>query len=283
MDFRPPTPADADEIVAMLVAADIVDFGAPDYDHDALFEEWGEPGFELARDAFITDGAYGLVLRGDARGWVHPDRRGDGLEGALAERLEARARERGLEHVDWQVPRRDAALRAALEARGWEFVRAYADLRLPDTAVDGLPGGEGVRPYDPVRDETAVQELMERCLAAEDAGRVLPLESVLAKNPDTSLWFAADAPDGSLAGAVRCELRPTGFIEGYVRELAVEPAHRGRGIGSALLGAAARELIACGAVGVRLHVRSSNPQALHLYQRLGFAGDWAVDEYRLRL
>lgn len=283
MPFRPPTPEDADAIVAMLVAADIVDFGAPDYDHDALCEEWDEPGLDLEHDAFITDGAYGLLLRGDARGWVHPDRRGEGLEGELAARLEARARERGLGRLDWQVPRPDAHLRAALEARGWESVRAYADLRLPDTAVDGLPAAAAVRSYDDKRDRDAVQGLMERCLGAADAGRVMSLESTLAKNPDTSLWFVADAPDGSLAGAVRSELRPTGFIEGYIRELATEPAHRGRGLGSALLGAAARELVARGSVAVRLHVRSSNPGALQLYQRLGFAGDWAMDEYRLAM
>ncbi len=283
MEFRPPTPQDADAIVSMLVAADIVDFGAPDYDHDALYEEWDEPGFDMERDAFLGDGAYGLILRGDARGWVQPERRGQGLEGELAARLEARARERGQEKLDWQVPRRDAALRAALEHRGWHFVRAYADLRLPDTAVADLPTDDGVRPYDESRDEAAVQELMERCLGAADAGRVMPLESILAKNPDTSLWFVADAPDGSLAGAVRSELRPTGFIEGYIRELATEPEHRRRGLGSALIGAASRALLERGSIAVRLHVRSSNPSALHLYQRLGFAGDWAVDEYRVDL
>lgn len=267
----------------MLVAADIADFGAPDYDHEALQEEWGEPGFELERDAVISDAAYGLLLRGDARGWVHPEHRGRGLEEALAERLEDLARAGGLESLEWQVPRRDTALRAALEGRGWRWERAYADLRLPDSAVGGLPEDPSVRSYDPGRDEQAVQDLMERCLGAEGAGRVLSLESMLARNPDTTLWFVADAPDGSVAAAVRGELRPTGFIEGYVRELATEPAHRKRGLAGALLGAAARELVARGAVGVRLHVRSSNPGALNLYQRLGFAGDWAVDELRIDL
>lgn len=281
MHFRPPTDDDADVIVAMLVAADVADFGAPDYDHTALYEEWAEPGFDRERDAFIADGVYGLVLKTDARGWVHPERRGQGLEEALAERLESRARELGRPHLDWQVPRGDGDLRVALEGRGWSFVRAYADLRMPDTAVDALPG-EGVRPYDPDRDEAAVQDLMERCLGG-DAGRVLPAESLLVRNADTSLWFVAEAPDGSLAGAVRSELRPTGFIQGYIRELATEPEHRGRGIGRALIGAAARELVSRGAVAVRLHVRSSNPDALRLYQRLGFAGDWAVDEYRIEM
>jgi ribosomal protein S18 acetylase RimI-like enzyme len=34
---------------------------------------------------------------------------------------------------------------------------------------------------------------------------------------------------------------------------------------------------------IRLHVRSSNPLALALYQRLGFSGSWQADELRLTL
>ena len=281
MDFRAPTMADADEIVRLLVACDIADFGAPDYDHAALMEEWAEPGLVLERDAVITEGAYGLLLRSDIRGWVHPDRRGEGLEEALAEALEQRARRRGDAAVDWQVPVGDLALRAALERRGYEYLRSYADLRLPDTDVPGLPRGEA-RAYDASRDQDAVQDLMERAFAG-GAGRIEPLESLLARNPDTSLWFVVDAPDGSVAGAVRCELRPTGFIEGFIRHVAVDEPHRGQGIAGVLIGAAARELVARGAVAVRLHVRSSNPRALLVYERLGFRGGWIVDELRLTL
>jgi mycothiol synthase len=279
--FRPPTLADADRIVALLVACDIADFGAPDYDRDALLAEWETPGVDLAADGFVTDGAYGLLLGTDGRAWVHPEYRGRGLGAALAGRLEARARERGLAYLDQQMPRRDTAGRALLEARGYSLVRSYADMRLPDTAVGALPVGN-VRPYEPGRDTDAVQRVVER--AFEDgAGRVEPLEVVLARHPDTTLWFVADAADGSLAGALRAELRPAGFITGYITQIATEPAHRGRGIGSALIGVAARAMVARGAVTIRLHVRSSNPDALRLYERLGFSGRWEADELRLAL
>jgi ribosomal protein S18 acetylase RimI-like enzyme len=281
MDFHAPTAADADAIVAMLCECDIADFGAPDYDLNALHEEWSHPDVDVTRDAFLTDGAYGILLGHDARAWVHPSRRGEGLEEALLERLVARARERGDDHLERQVPRRGDVERAATEARGWELVRSYADLRLPDTAVDALPSG-GTRPYEPGRDDTAVQSLIERAFAG-GAGRVESLETLLERNVDTTLWFVADAPDGSLAGAIRCELRPTGFITGYVRQIAVEPAHRGQGLAGRLIGAAARELVTRGAVAIRLHVRSSNPDALRVYERLGFTGGWEVDEYRLGL
>jgi ribosomal protein S18 acetylase RimI-like enzyme len=281
--FRPPTAQDADAIVALLVACDIEEFGAPDYDHDALMAEWATPGVDVERDGFVADGAYGLLVGTDLRAWVHPERRGAGLGTALAERLEARARERGLDHVQQQVACSNPHAHALLEGRGYAHVRSYAELRLPDSAVGGLPASDRVRPYDGERDEAAVQALMEEVFEG-DVGRLEPLEVVLVRNPDTTLWFVADAPeDGGLAGAVRSELRAAGFITGYVSQLGVRAAHRGQGLGAELLGAAARALVEQGAVTVRLHVRSSNPDALRFYRRLGFTGDWIADEYRLDL
>lgn len=282
MSFRPPTDADADAIVALLCASDVEDFGAPDYDHDALMSEWATPGFDRERDAFLTEGAYGLLLGTDLRAWVGPEHRGRGLGAALAEVLEARAREKGLAYVDQQIPVSDAAGRALVERRGYAHRLSYADLRLADTAVGALPEPDGIRGYDAARDEAAVQALIERVFA-DGSGRYEPLSVLLSRLPDTSLWFVADAADGSPAGAIRTELRASGFLSGYVMQLAVEPAHRNQGIGGRLLGAAGRALVAAGAVEVRLHVRSSNPGALALYERLGFTGGWQVDEYRLAL
>jgi len=282
MDFRAPTQADADDIVRLLVACDIADYGAPDYDYEALMEEWSEPGVDVAKDGFITDGAYGLLLRTDARAWVHPDLRGGGLEDELAELLEERARARGLARLDWQVAAADPEMRAAVEGRGYDYIRSYADLRLSDADVGALPVG-AVRPYDERRDEAAVQALIERAFDGGEAGRIDSLETLKSRHADTSLWFVAEAPDGSLAGAVRSELRPTGFIEGYIRHLATAQEHRGQGIAGTLIGAASRELVARGSIAIRLHVRSSNPKALELYERLGFRGGWLVDEFRLPL
>lgn len=59
-----------------------------------------------------------------------------------------------------------------------------------------------------------------------------------------------------------------GESELRVVEIALLPAFRGRGIGSALLDAVLREARQCGKR-VSIHVETSNP-ALTLYQRLGF-------------
>ena len=283
VEFRPPTRADADTITALLVACDIADFGAPDYDRDALLEEWADPAVDLPRDGFLGDGAYALLAGGYGRAWVHPARRGQGLGAALAERLEARARERGLAQLLQQVPRSVPRARALLEGRGYQLVRSYAEVRLPDTGVAALPPGDAVRPYDDARDEAAVQALMEAALGA-GAGRLEPLDVLLARNPDTSLWRVADAPDGAgVAGALRCELRAAGLIVGYVSQVAVAEAHRRQGIGRALVAAAARELVDRGAAGIRAHVRSNNPRALAFFERLGFTPEWVADELGLAL
>jgi ribosomal protein S18 acetylase RimI-like enzyme len=281
MPFRPPTREDVPEIVAMLIACDVVDFGAPDYDSDALLAEWAQPGVDLERDAFVAPGAYGIILGPLARAWVHPARRGQGLGAAIAARLEARAREKDLPYVEQQAPSRTPAARALLEQRGYEHVRAILELSLDADAAASLAGGP-VRTYAAERDEAALQALFERELAGGRA-RLLPLEGVLAAHPDTSLWFCADADDGSLAAGLRSELRPAGFITGAITQLAVEPAQRRRGIARALAAVASKELVARGADTIRLAVRSDTPEVLAVFEALGFRGDVVIDEMRLPL
>jgi ribosomal protein S18 acetylase RimI-like enzyme len=277
--FRAPTLADADWIAQLVIDCDLIEYGEPDYDRDELLGEWSEPGVDLERDGFVTEGAYGLVLHTTARAWVHPGHRGRGIGTALAERLEGRARERGLPHLDQHVATMDTAGRALLEARGYVLRHSYAFLALPADAVAGLPHG-GAGPYDPARDEQAMQDLLVRAFA-DDGGRIDPLEVVLRRNPDLSLWFVADAEDGALAGALRAEMREND--RGYIAAVGTAREHRGRGVASALIGAAARALVERGATTVTLSVRSSNPGALRLYARLGFRGDWDTDELRLTL
>lgn len=281
MEFRAPTPEDADAIVAMLIACDIDEYGAPDFDREALLAEWALVA-DLERDAILGDSAYGHVLGDDIRAWVDPARRGEGRGTALADALEARMRSRGREFANQQAARANAAARALLEGRGYEHRFAFADLHLPDSAVAALPpAADGVRPYVS-GDAAGIRALLGRAFPGA-TGRLTPLDALLDRGADTSLWFVIDAPDGGLVATVRAELRPRGFLEGYIAAIATDPDHRGRGHAAALLATACRELVARGATGVRLHVRSSNPDALRLYERLGFQGAWRADEYRLRL
>lgn len=138
-----------------------------------------------------------------------------------------------------------------------------------------------VRAYS-ARDEASLQALFERELAGGRA-RLVPLEGVLAAYPDTSLWFCADAPGGGLAGGLRSELRPAGFITGSITQVAVAQQSRGSGIGRALVAAAFRELVDRGADTIRVAVRSDAPDALAFFEALGFSGQVVIDEMRLSL
>ncbi|MEA2171063.1 MAG: hypothetical protein QOF76_4363 [Solirubrobacteraceae bacterium] len=283
MELRPPTRADAEYIVAMLLACDIVDVGWPDYDLDGLLNEWNEPGVvDLAKDGFLAEGVYGLVLGEMGRGWVHPDLRGRGLGAQLAEKLENRARERGLTHIKQQIGRYDHTGMELLRSRGYYESNRFIDFRLPDSAVAGLPAAGDVRAYDPARDAQPMQELLERTVTV--AGRrVIPLEIVLQSAPDLHLWRVFDAPGGGLHGAVRAELRPAGFISGAITLIGVDKDARGRGIGQALVGSVSRVLLARGATEIRITLRADQTDAVNLFENLGFAGENYIVEFRLDL
>ena len=56
----------------------------------------------------------------------------------------------------------------------------------------------------------------------------------------------------------------------WLEELYVEPSHRNRGIGRALLGAACDTAAACGAVAVDLEVDAGHQRVARLYEAEGF-------------
>lgn len=87
-------------------------------------------------------------------------------------------------------------------------------------------------------------------------------------------WTADD--DDFLAKASLLALRgpaPVGFItcsKEWINQVGVVPAERGRGLGSALVLAALQQLRNAGNRQAWLDVNVNNPEAAHLYQKLGF-------------
>jgi ribosomal protein S18 acetylase RimI-like enzyme len=83
--------------------------------------------------------------------------------------------------------------------------------------------------------------------------------------------FAAEH-DGTVVGMVTASERYYTSWAGstlYIQDVYVEPAHRGRGLGAALLGCVAALALARGSPLVELTVREDNP-ARRLYDRTGF-------------
>ncbi|QDA32080.1 ribosomal-protein-alanine N-acetyltransferase [Thermococcus indicus] len=87
----------------------------------------------------------------------------------------------------------------------------------------------------------------------------------LENNPDT---FLVAEYNGKVIGYVMGYLRPD--LEGHIMSIAVDPAYRGNGIGSALLTEVIERLINRGARYIGLEVRVSNENAIKLYERFGF-------------
>jgi len=103
---------------------------------------------------------------------------------------------------------------------------------------------------------------------------------------DEAALRALLAGPGVFALAAHHEGRMAGFVlaraaggEAEILTLAVMPAARGRGLGRALVRAAAARAAMLGAEGLFLEVGTENPAALALYARLGFARVGARKSY----
>jgi ribosomal-protein-alanine N-acetyltransferase len=83
--------------------------------------------------------------------------------------------------------------------------------------------------------------------------------------------FLVATGDGDVLGYVVSDVMPNhGRDIGHVKDLAVRPEARGRGVGSSLLRRALVALSLDGASLVKLEVRAGNDPALSLYRGVGF-------------
>lgn len=91
----------------------------------------------------------------------------------------------------------------------------------------------------------------------------------MAAAPGTALLVAFD--DDEVLGMLTLVLYrvPTG-IRGWIHDVVVDEAARGRGVGGELTAEALRLAERAGAVSVELTTRADRAEANRLYQRLGF-------------
>ena len=93
-----------------------------------------------------------------------------------------------------------------------------------------------------------------------------------------SLWLAAEM-DGTLAGYAGMQ---SVLDEGYIDNVAVDPAFRRRGVASALLRAVTEEALRRGLRFLSLEVRAGNEAAIALYESFGFVAVGRRRGYYLR-
>jgi len=96
---------------------------------------------------------------------------------------------------------------------------------------------------------------------------------------DPGFLVAEPAGDG-VVGYVVADTVPTrGRPLGHVKDLAVHPDARGRGVGTSLLERALGVLRSTGATRAKLEVRRSNRRAISLYREFGFEYHRTLDRY----
>ena len=109
------------------------------------------------------------------------------------------------------------------------------------------------------------------------------LYAELLAKPETVLLLAS--ADGAVIGYGLAHVSPasgtwvadtwqTGDRIGEIESLAVQPDHRGQGVGSRLLTALSAELATAGVRDLVLGVLPGNDAAIRLYQRQGFRPTW---------
>jgi ribosomal-protein-alanine N-acetyltransferase len=122
--------------------------------------------------------------------------------------------------------------------------------------------------------------VIERIGGADDLEGVLAVDEASFSRPWTRQMYESEFlnRDTSRLHILRLpEVRVAGYIatwivvdEVHINNIAVLPAYRGRGYGSALLAHALGEAAAAGAERATLEVRRSNDAARRLYERFGF-------------
>lgn len=155
---------------------------------------------------------------------------------------------------------------AELERRGWA-AEVSAEVRIGALAPVGdvdAPAAGDVR-LTRVPDEEWLGRYGK--VADPDVAR-----EVLARGP--SVWFAA-LPGGRAVGRCVVDGRWAGFAA-----VTVDPAHRREGLATAVMAALARRALEEGASAAWLQVETDNPEALALYDGLGFAPHHTYHHYR---
>ena len=228
--------------------------------------EYGRAWVALDDDDHVI--GYATLEDGYVEVWPHPGRRDGAVARAL---LDAVSRQGG--RLETIVPAAAEDLVALYALRGWTRTREVVRMQI-DVSSEGpapaWPAGVSVRSYEHA-DAAAVHELLVAAFA-ENAEEVPPFarwHPWMTEDPgfDPGVWFLAEA-GAELVGACLC------WREGWVKDIAVRPSWRGRGLGEALLRAAFAEFHRRGAETVGLKVDADNPTgAVRLYERVGMTRD----------
>lgn len=124
-----------------------------------------------------------------------------------------------------------------------------------------------IRPFRP-SDEDAIVSLWRRCGLTRPVND--PRKDIARKSNIQAEWFLVGTLDEAIVATVM-----TGYDghRGWLYYVGVDPAHRGRGIGRAMLADVEHRMRALGCPKINLQVRTGNDGAMAFYRALGYAVD----------
>jgi ribosomal protein S18 acetylase RimI-like enzyme len=228
---------------------------------------WQLPSFDPSRHLWLADGAFGALYAPDEAAV-----RGNAAHvPALLEQIEARAREEGIPQLTFVIPETDEPAWRAYERAGFALLTVVLEMAVDFDAPPPDPAralGVALRTYTDA-DAHAVRGLLDDAYTGWDESYVpFTHEDWVAfmtdhDSFDPACWFLAEA-GGALAGVCLT------WKEGWIKDLAVAPAARSRGLGELLLRHAFARLYERGVRKVGLKVDAHNPtSAIRLYERVG--------------
>lgn len=276
---RPLTLADAGAVTALTAACELHDDGKVEIALEDVVADWARPSTDLAAHTVgVFEGqrlvAYAEVSRARrAEAYVTPDRRGRGIGTALLQWTRATARAGGGTLVGQTVSDRNPAAIALLTAHGYRplWTSWILSIDLPEEpAPPELPAGYAIRRFVSGRDEPAAYRVIEDAFAEWPDREDTPYEDWAAGTIGRERFRPDDLALVDYAGAVvgACLVLRYDGEGAWVHQLAVEKAHRGRGLARALLLDAFRAAWQHGDRSSGL-CTDSRTGALGLYQHVG--------------
>ena len=272
---RPATRDDLAALVGLYERYDVAERGAVDTDEEDVVGDWDAPGVVMESDTLVLEDAgrvvgYAVVSGiGECDSVTDPDRRGEGMEDRLLAWLEERPGT--LEHY---MPNSDAEQERVFRQRGWQparqFWRMWVDLD-PLPPAPSWPEGVRVRAFHRETDARTVHELIGTAFAEIGGQHSRTFEewsAFLLDVPsfDPELCLVVEE-GGEVVGAA---MSRDAVDYGFVRQLAVRKADRGRGIALATLRECFQRHAARGLPATALGVDAANPTgALTLYESAG--------------
>jgi mycothiol synthase len=290
--IRPSSLRDVPAILGVVQASDIAATGEPEWTVEEIVETLTAPNHDPERDSWLAE-----LPDGTAVGWAYLDNptrtpvdnvevyarpEHHSLYRPLLEKTLERAAERGAVTVRAGTITAETDYIQTLRDAGFSFVRRHARMRIKLDDPQP-PAGAPIRPLRN-EDEEEMRRFHEVMVVGFEhtPGHVPGYEAWRASLRDETWdeWFVATAGDGSIVGVLQSSNQSVGNDEGWIKNLAVLPEHRGSGLARALLLTALTKYTEKGRTWAGLGVDLSNPTgAYRLYTAIGMAPVYEADVY----